>query len=342
MNVLFASDDNYVPLLTIAVYSFLKNNGNDFDNINIFILDDGISDENKNRINNALQSFNYSIEYVKTRKISEMDFKVASFERSNISSLTTYSRLFISTLLPDNIDKILYLDCDSLIIDSFKELWDEDISDYYCGAVLDCGNTAVLNRLGFAKEEPYYNAGVLLINLKKWREEDIEERFIEFMVKNQDRFYQHDQGVINETFKCHIKTISPKYNLQGYFQFLDYNLSKKFSCMNIEYYTKDILDESRKHPVFLHFCSADYFRPWHNPEHVYADIYREYAELSGFEDVIDYNTDFGSKMNMFHKVATNRIGSKLLGLIPSSLIRSLVNKNALREIEEEFEKITSD
>lgn len=338
MNVLFASDDNYAPLLTIAMFSFLKSNVDEFSSINVFVLDDGISEKNKDRISKSLSEFDYNLTYIRTKKISEMEFKVSSFERNNIASLTTYSRLFISSLLPDTIDKILYLDCDSLIVDSFKELWDEDLSDYYCGAVLDCGNTAVINRLGFKKDESYYNAGVLLINLKKWREENIEDKFIEFMINNQGRFYQHDQGVINETFKNKIKTIDPKYNLQGYFQFLSYNLSKKFSCMTIDYYSKEILNEAKKHPVFLHFCSADYFRPWHNPNHAYAESYKEYAELSGFEEIIDYDYDFGAKMDMFHKVATNRLGSKLLSLIPTSAVTTLVNKNALREIEEEIEK----
>lgn len=339
MNVVFASDDNYVPLLIISLVSFLKSNAKDFKNINVFILDDGISDKNINLIDSKIRDFNCSTYFIKTKNIDEMDIKIASLERSNFNSLTTYSRLFVSNLLPKNIDRVLYLDCDSLIVNSFKELWDLDISDYYCAGVLDSINTAVKQKLGFSKEDNHYNAGVLLINLKKWREDNVEEKFINFMIENQNRFYQHDQGVINNVFKNKIKTVDPKYNLQGYFQFLDYNLSRKFACMETEYYSRDTLSNSQKNPVFLHFCSANYFRPWNNPIHPYASLYEEYATSLDVEEVLDYSVGIDFKMKIFHIISTNAFGSFLLNLIPGALIRKLINKNALIEIDKENEKI---
>ena len=75
------------------------------------------------------------------------------------------------------------------------------------------------------------------------------------------------------------KIISPRYNLQGYFQFMPYNISKKFSCIDNEYYSKSIMDESRKNPIGLHFCAADVFRPWQNEKHPYAKVYEKYAKF---------------------------------------------------------------
>lgn len=338
MNVVFACDDNYVPLLTISAVSFLVNNKNDFEEINIFILDDGISKNNKNKVNSILSEYNCNILFIKTKKIEELDFKVLYLEREDIASLTTYARLFITSLLPDNIDKILYLDCDSIIVDSFKELWQEDISNYYCAAVQDCSNTSYMEALGIPRNEKYYNAGVLLINLKKWREDNVEDKFVEFLTDNQQRFYQHDQGVLNNIFKNKIKTVSPKYNLQGYFQFLDYNLSRKYSCIETEYYSKEIMDDARKNPVFLHFCAADYFRPWKNPNHPYFKEFEYYAILAGFKDIIDYSTEFNNKQLLFQKFSQNKFGSMLLNLVPASMVRKVINKNAFNELNEEVNK----
>lgn len=338
MNVVFASDDNYVRLLTIAAISFLKNNQKDFDEFNIFILDDGISENNKNKIISVLNEYKCNVSFIKTKNIEDLDFKVLSLEREELPSLTTYARLFIPSLLPADVDKVLYLDCDSIIVNSFKELWNEDISDYYCAAVRDCSNTSFMEALGISRDEKYFNAGVLFINLKKWREDNVEEKFIEFLSKNQQRYYQHDQGVLNNVFKNKIKTIHPKYNLQGYFQFLNYNVSRKYSCIETEYYSKKIMDDARENPVFLHFCAADYFRPWKNPSHPYFKEFEYYANLTGCNDVIDYSTEFNSKQMLFQKFSQNKLGTIVLNLVPASIVKKVINKNAFIELNEEIKK----
>ena len=340
LNVLFASDDNYVPFLSIAILSLLENNETEFDNINILILDDNISEKNKNKINNIIKDFNCNITFIKTKQLDELDINIMTLERNlNISSLTTYSRLFISNLLPRDIDKILYLDCDSLIVGSLKEIWEENIDNYYCAGVLDCINTTIKKEFGFSKEDDYINAGVLLINLKKWREENVEVKFIDFMRKNQHRYYQHDQGVINNVFKDKIKIINPKYNLQIHFQTFDYDLSRKFNCMETEYYSKKIVEDAQKHPVFLHFCGGEYFRPWYNPEHPYAELFKKYAKKADCENIIDYSAQLPPKHLMFYKIMNNPLGKILLKLFPSALVRKIINKNALIGLEKENEKV---
>ena len=339
LNVLFASDDNYASFLSIAAYSLVKNNQKEFDKINIFILDDGISTKNRDKIQFALNEFSCEINFIETKKLDELDINIMTLERNmNVSSLTTYSRLFISNLLPKDVDKILYLDCDSLIIGSLKGFWDENIDKYYCAGILDCVNTTIKQEYGFSKEDIYINAGVLLINLKKWREDNVELEFIEFMAQNQHRFYQHDQGVINNVFKNKIKIVNPKYNLQIHFQSFDYDLSRKFNCMETEYYSREIVEEAQKHPVFLHFCGSEYFRPWYNPEHPYAELFREYAKLVNCEEVIDYSVQLPQKHVMFYRIMSNPLGKTLLKLVPAPLVRKMINRNALNGLNEENRK----
>ena len=116
INVLFASDENYVPFLLISIVSLLENEHN-FKNVCIFVLDDDISDGNKERIENLVNRYSASVSFIKTKNIEKMGFNVLSLERNfELSSLTTYARLFISNLLPKDIDKIIYMDCDSIIL----------------------------------------------------------------------------------------------------------------------------------------------------------------------------------------------------------------------------------
>ena len=242
LNVVFASDNNYVPFLGVAITSLIKNNQNDFDKINIFILDDGISGENKKRIELLITNPKHVLNFIKTKNLSDLEVNLVGLDRNlNMGSFTPYSRLFIPSLLPKDINKVIYLDCDALIVDSLKKLWETNIDDYCCGAVLDGINTSIKNRLGFKLEENYINSGFLLVNLKKWRENNIESKFIHFMMENQNRFYQHDQGVLNNVFKNQFLILNPKYNLQIYFQTLDYDLAKKYTGMKGEYYSKEII-----------------------------------------------------------------------------------------------------
>lgn len=339
LNVVFAADDNYASFLSIAMLSLLENNIDDFDGINIFVLDDGISDINKIKIKNIATNYSCDVSFIQTKKLDEMDFNLLGLERNlNKSSLTPYARLFISTLLPNDIDKVLYLDCDSLIVDSYKELWELDISNYSCAGVLDGINTSVKESLGFNRNDIYINSGFLLVNLKKWREDNVEEKFIKFMVENQHRFYQHDQGVLNNVFKDQILIVNPKYNLQIYFQTLDYDLARKFTCMETEYYTKEITDESRLNPVFLHFCGPNYDRPWYNKDHPYAGLFKEYAFKADYSDVIEYLDELPLKSKMFYKGMDNRLIGMILKMIPTSIVKTFVNKNAIRQIDEENDK----
>ena len=97
MNIVLASDDNYVPLLTISIVSVLENNQNDFEEINVFILNDGITNQNIEKINNRLNKYDCHVSFIKTKNIENLNSKIVSLERDNISSFTTYSRLFISS-----------------------------------------------------------------------------------------------------------------------------------------------------------------------------------------------------------------------------------------------------
>lgn len=343
LNVVFASDNNYIPFLGVAITSLIKNNQNDFDKINIFILDDGITEENKNKIKKTITNPNHVLNFIKTKNLDELGVKLIGLDRnSNMNSITTYSRLFIGSLLPKDIDKVIYMDCDALIVDSFKELWNTSIDEYYCGAVLDVIGDVTKHLLDFKLEDNFINAGFLLINLKKWREENVEEKFIQFIVENQGKFYQHDQGILNNVFKNQFLILNPRYNLIGYFQTLDYNLTRKYSAISGEYYSKEIINQAKKNPIFLHFTGQNQDRPWYNKYHPYRGLYVKYSELSGFKNEIieeEYEIPFNSKL--FYKSRINPFIKLFMKIIPTFLIYKRVNKTIVNSFNEENEKIIS-
>lgn len=300
MNILLASDDNYAPLLGVVVYSLLKNNENDFDDINIFVLDGGISEVNKGKIQDLTTNFDIktTLSFIKYDNLEE----ILGIKIKATRPLATYARLFAASLLPSGIDKILYIDCDALVVDSFKELWDMDLGDNYCAGVLDAGPKYINTFLDLPEDSDHYNAGLLLINLKLWREDNLEKRFLDFIISKDGEVFHNDQGIINVICRGRILKLHPKYNILSPFFEVGYEKVLQWYNLN-EYYTKGRVEEALKNPVFIHLTQFVNGRPWFNNalKHPLRELFDSYVEKTPFGDevYIDDNRHLKGKIFSF-------------------------------------------
>lgn len=289
MNILLASDDNYAPLLGVTIYSLLKNNKKDFDNINITVFDNGISEENKTKINEiCLKSIiKTNLNFIEIYNLKDK----CGLDVNASRPIATYSRLFAASLLDDSIDKILYIDCDALIVDSFKELWQLNIDDYYCGAVLDSGPKYINMFLDLPQHQDHFNAGLLLINLKKWREDNLEKRFVDYLISNNGKVFHNDQGVINVICKDKIYKLPPKYNILSPFFEVKYEKVIQWYDMK-EYYSKDIVNNALENPVFIHLTTFVNGRPWFKnaKNHPLRELFDQYANEIPFNNIYTEDT----------------------------------------------------
>ena len=228
-NVCFASDNNYAPYLGIVLVSLLENNT--FDENNIFVLDTGILETNKNHIKKLCDDYSANIFFINVENIEEkLDISLNKMKVKGEFSLATYSRLFLGSLLPQDVHKVIYLDCDGLILRSFEPIWKLDISDYYAAGVLALnGNDNVKNDIDMAPKDRYINAGMLLCNLDKWRENNVEDEFIEELIRlnNKGIPFGMDQGVINSVLNGKIFILNPEYNLEGSLHNTNYDITMK-------------------------------------------------------------------------------------------------------------------
>lgn len=276
MNILLSADNNYAPLTGVLIQSLLKNNEKEFDEISIFVLDGGISSNNKNKLQTICNSFNIktNLNFIQYGNIED----IVGMKMSTSISFTSYARLFAESLLPKDIDKVLYLDVDAIIVDSLKEVYNLDISEYYVAAVEDMGPEYINNFLGLPEFTTHYNAGFLLINLKKWREDNLERKFIDCIVEHNGQVYHNDQGVINIVCKDKILKLSLEYNIHSPFFEVGYDNILKFYGVS-EYYTKEIGENAIKHPVFIHFVQFVYGRPWFTnaKNHPLRELFDYYA-----------------------------------------------------------------
>lgn len=287
LHIALASDNNYAEFVAIVITSLFVTN-NTFDKISIHLLSNNIQPQVINRLDEIIKTYNgyffvYDISDIKER----LNIKVP-----NTIATSSYSRLFLAEIISRNIDKILYLDCDIIIHDDLSEIWSAALENYHIGAVLDTlpDNKSKVS-IGLSHEEEYINAGMLLINLKKWREDKIQKKFINFLLNHNGKVHHHDQGIINAV--CENKLIlHPKYNLTSSYLSHPYWLLNK---TNTPFYTVAEVIEAKENPVIVHFTEGFYNRPWiANSKHPLAYIFEKYWGMANWGEII-YRPDKRSK-----------------------------------------------
>lgn len=183
-------------------------------------------------------------------------------------TVSAYYRLFLSRILPDVIDKVIYLDCDIIVNSSIKELWNIDISEYAVGVVpdMDEGNLNIYRRLKYAPSYGYFNSGVLLVNLKYWREHDLLNSFLQFWRDYPERVVYHDQDILNCVLKDHKQLLPIKFNVQTPALYKSVNISWEY---DVE------LEEALRSPVIIHYTTCD--KPWiRDCQHPWKGLFYKY------------------------------------------------------------------
>lgn len=208
MNIAFSSDNNYAPYLSISILSILKKN-KDIE-IHFYILDFGIKENNKKIIEDIIKIYNKKIKFI---PISEKDFSNFPITIYYISS-ATYARLNIAEYIP-NIDKLIYIDVDTLTNGSLKELWNTDINQHALAACKDffieIDYPEYKSKIGL-ESYCYFNAWVLLINMNRWRSLNVLEKSLKWLDKYKNTIEYQDQDILNGIFKDEVKFINTRFN----------------------------------------------------------------------------------------------------------------------------------
>lgn len=321
MNIVYSSDDKFVRHIYISLMSLFETqpeNGQ----INIYLVDNKISNVNREYLDKLAAKYGNKINYLPFEKI-ENDLQGVSLWGGSLSS---YARLFLARYV--EADVVLYLDGDSVIQKDLSPLFNIDISDYYFAAVQDTAGVAYRTQVGIVGREKYINSGAMLINLKKWREDNIEDQFLKFIRKYNGNVPCCDQGTLNGVCKGKILILPPKYNVMTpMFTFKANEIETFFEIQ--EYYSEDELREAREYPVFIHYVGGFFVRPWFiNADHPQKNIYRYYMDQSPWAG------QYFPKENLGTRTKLMKVAYKLL---PFSLFIAL--HRGIRCIKRKIKKV---
>ncbi|MBP3274078.1 MAG: glycosyltransferase family 8 protein, partial [Butyrivibrio sp.] len=275
MNIAYASDDNFVDVMLVSIMSFNDHNSN----ATIYILDCGIEEHDKQKILELCSDKN-TVLFVDAKEMLKLLPYDLNLDRGSVAA---YARLFIGSMLPDTVSKVLYLDCDTLVLGALDELFNTEMDQYVIGGVRDA--FSVLNKkvFGIQRGKLLINSGVLLIDLQKWRLEKKEELINQLICSNK-KIYQGDQGVINMVFHGNVYELPLKYDVMTYLFDFSYEEMMLYRKPD-NYFTKKEVRQAVDSPVIVHFSSSFCsYRPWEkvgNLDHPYYFKWNAYFQQIG-------------------------------------------------------------
>lgn len=206
ISIVTISNDHYAVHLATMLFSLFENKHPET-NYQIYIIDGDLSAENKMKINRLLQNYHSSPIYLTADKVL--------FEKckgwGHVSRESFY-RISIPDLLDKNIKKALYLDSDLIINGDLQELWEhEKLEKHFLGAVVDPVDIAGIR---LPRGYKYFNAGVLLMNLKMWRRYNISSKVLKFLNRNPSKIMWWDQDALNAVLYNKWFPLDIKWNFQ--------------------------------------------------------------------------------------------------------------------------------
>ena len=267
--IFFTTDDRYVPFLDVAVSSLIQNASKDY-RYRIIVLNTGILQENIDLVKrNECEGF--AIDFVDITE--EVRGIQSRFKNVYHFSVVTYYRLFIASMFPQ-YKKIVYLDCDLVVLGDISELYHTDLQGNIFAAGPEMFVQSTPEFRYYAEKalgvDPsgYVNAGVLVVDLEQFRRHKIEEKFIELITRYDFDLLDPDQAYLNYLCDGKILTLPNGWNKEP----------MPIPCegeLNIVHY-------------------ALYKKPWQYGDVMYGEYFWTYAEKSPYyEEILRHKAAFG-------------------------------------------------
>ncbi len=281
MNVVYHCTDNYAFITGTSIISMFENN-REMSEINVYIIEHGFKEETKKKYRKLAERYKRNIYFVSMPDVNkEYGLGLTSIKKNWL--FYSYSRLFLDTILPP-MDRVLYLDGDTLILKSLKELWELDLGNNCCAAALDCIGEPYY-RLFEINKGKYCNSGVILIDLKKWREVKAAERVKKYVQDKKGYVFFMEQSVFNIVLQGKIKYLSAVYNTSSIMQM--FTPKQLWQMRKPKYfYDEKEIETAVKNPTIIHMTSLFYIinKPWNEvTNHPNKNLFWSYFNKMGWD-----------------------------------------------------------
>lgn len=287
LDIALCFDKNLVQYAGVLIVSIMETNRRNL--IRFHIVHDGsLVDEDKDMLRNVLRKYKKEIYFYQIR--DQLD----NLPVTNYSP-AAFIRIFLPQILPTEIGRVLYLDIDMIVMDDLKPLFETNLEGKYFACCIDDQEYSTRNfnrlKLEFHRwaDKSYFNTGMMLMNLKIWRELKLADRVLQYMTEHDKEIYHYaDQDVLNCLFYENVKIIDSRYNVL-------LNFMTDYTKLDIRREKWGMIESALKNPCIVHLYGWEH--PWFkdagNP---YCKIWHYFAEKSGIH--IIYTDFFHGKSKM--------------------------------------------
>ena len=269
IHIACCTNEKLAPIFGVVVTSVGINVTSD--DVTIHLLHNSLRSRTVKRLQKIAAKYKVDLDL---KQIDTDILKDFYFDKSkHYGNVMMFARLLLSSVLPD-LDKIIYLDCDIVVLNDLQSLWNFDVSDVAVAMAPDftLKDKSTLNRLGITTGY-YLNSGVILMNLDYWRKHDVQNRIFSYILEKGDKLIYNDQDALNSVLQNERKELHIKYNFSYYY----------FHRLIGVLYKEKIHEiiEARDNPIIFHYFGP--LKPWSLGAYLPGkELFIKYQKLSGW------------------------------------------------------------
>lgn len=288
LNVLYQFNEKYVPYAGISMVSLLENN-REIEEIVIYVLTEKVSQESIEKLKRQIEVYKRQICFIDTKELVDKMKSLGIPEYRG--SYATNMKMFAADYMPDEIERLVYIDSDTIICGDVSSLMTMDMQGKPIAMALDSLGDKHKQLIGLQKEDMYFNAGIILFDIKKWKAEKCTERLQEHVKNVRAHYMSPDQDLLNIVFRNNILKLNIAFNLQPIHFVYEYSLYSKFFGQ-LNYYTEQEVGHAVENPIILHTFRYLGEFPWHkNSLHPHTSYFDKYMKISLWSDYQKQETE---------------------------------------------------
>lgn len=259
MKIVYACDDHFAPLAAISAVSLLKHNPG----AEIILLGYRLKSQSKEIVRTRVERSGGRFRFLDA---SPAIARLEAINANSYVSYAVYSRIFIPELLGDETGRLLYLDCDTLVVDSLEVLLAIDLCNRPLALGFDAAHPTYKRVISLPADKPYYNTGVMVIDLSSWRAAKCTERLLAELQHPHGHNPLGDQDIIVRALNDEIIPLDARWNFLSQF----------------------ILTKRKEKPAIYHFSGNTLGRPWFtSSKHPLREAYRKAASEAGLPEAAE-------------------------------------------------------
>ena len=288
LNVLYQFNEKYAPYAGISMVSLMENN-KIIDEIVIYVMGENLTSHSQEKLVRQVQQYGRQIHFIDTEKLIDQIRQLGIPKYRG--SYATNMKMFIADYLEADIDRLLYIDSDTIICEDISPLISMNMDDKPIAMVLDSLGGRYKSAIGLNEDDYYFNGGIILYDVRKWRQDKCTERIQEHAKNTRARYVSPDQDILNVVLRNQIGILDISYNLQPIHTVYSYRqYNREFGGKM--YYSEEEINSAAANPQILHSFRYLGEFPWHkNSLHPHTSYFDQYMGLSLWKDYQKHPTE---------------------------------------------------